>query len=315
MAQCAPSGESPSQDLYDGLVQHGLLLPLGVQGAFGYSGKFEQIIELFNKKIDDIAQHEGAETRAFPPIISRHVLERHGYLDSFPHLCGSVFSFSGSEAQSRDMAERAAAGESWSEFQTMTEVALTPAICYPLYPTLRGTIPAAGRLFSLSGWAYRHEPSDEPTRLQAFRMRELVHVGTPEQVSAWRDRWLRRGLQLLTDLGLDARADVASDPFFGRGGRMLATNQKEQRLKYELLVPISSGTGPTAVCSFNLHQDFFGSKWQIRTENGETAHTACLGFGLERVVIALLHTHGFEPRTWPAAVRTLLWAGSVGTLL
>jgi seryl-tRNA synthetase len=306
MAQCAPSNNSPSQHLYDCLVQQGLLLPLGVKGAFGYSGIFEQIIELFNKRISSTAQHDGAEIRAFPPIVSRHVLERHGYFESFPHLCGSVFSFSGSEVQSRDMARRVAAGESWSEYQSMTEVALTPAICYPLYPTLSGTIPAAGRLFSLLGWAYRHELSDEPTRLQSFRMREFVKVGTSEQVSAWRDMWLRRGLTLLMELGLDARADIASDPFFGRGGRMLASNQKEQRLKYEIVVPITSTTRPTAICSFNLHQDYFGSKWQIRTENGETAHTACLGFGLERVVIALLHTHGFDPRAWPAAVRTLL---------
>jgi seryl-tRNA synthetase len=307
MAQCAPSSDSPSQYLYDGLVQHGLLLPLGVKGAFGYSGIFEQLIELFNKRIDAVAQHDGAEIRAFPPIISRNVLERHGYLDSFPHLCGSVFSFSGSEAESRVMAHRAAAGQSWGEYQSMTDVALTPAICYPLYPTLSGTIPAAGRLFSLLGWAYRNEPSDEPTRMQSFRMREFVHVGTLEQVSVWRDVWLRRGMTLLTELGLDARAELASDPFFGRGGRMLATNQKEQRLKYEILVPITSTTKPTAVCSFNLHLDYFGSKWQIRTENGEFASTACLGFGLERVVIALLHTHGFDPGTWPTAVRALLW--------
>jgi seryl-tRNA synthetase len=307
MAPCAPSGDSPAQRLHDELVRHGLLFSLGVKGAFGYSGTFEQILELFDRRISASARHDGAETRAFPPIVSRHVIERHGYLDSFPHLCGSVFSFSGNESQSRDMARRAAAGESWSEFQAMTDVALTPAICYPLYPTLSGPIPAAGRLFSLLGWAYRHEPSDEPTRMRSFRMREFVQVGTSEQVSAWRDMWLRRSLKLLTDLGLDARTDIASDPFFGRSGRLLAANQKEQRLKYEILIPITSANMPTAVCSFNLHRDYFGSKWQIRTENGEPAHTACLGFGLERVVIALLHTHGFDPGTWPAPVRALLW--------
>jgi len=37
------------------------------------------------------------------------------------------------------------------------------------------------------------------------------------------------------------------------------------------------------------------------------ANTACLGFGLERVVMALFKTHGFEPKTWPLAVRERLW--------
>jgi seryl-tRNA synthetase len=119
--------------------------------------------------------------------------------------------------------------------------------------------------------------------------------------------WLQRGLTLLLSLGLDARSDVASDPFFGRGGKMMALNQKEQKLKFEVLVPVISAENPTAVCSFNFHQDHFGSKWEIKTEEGEVANTACLGFGLERVVMALFKTHGFETANWPAAVRKQLW--------
>jgi hypothetical protein len=45
----------------------------------------------------------------------------------------------------------------------------------------------------------------------------------------------------------------------------------------------------------------------LRTADGEVAHTACLGFGLERVVLALLHTHGLDLHAWPAAVRGKLW--------
>jgi hypothetical protein len=36
------------------------------------------------------------------------------------------------------------------------------------------------------------------------------------------------------------------------------------------------------------------------------AHTACLGFGLERIVIALFKTHGFDPADWPEAIRQRL---------
>ncbi len=292
---------------YDDLVAHGHIIPVGVKGAFGRGPVFEDVVDRFNALVSHIARDDGAETRAFPPIVGRHVIERHGYLESFPHLCGSVFSFFGKDLQAREMAACAARGESWSEYQAMTEVALTPAICYPLYSTLSGTVPAAGRLFSLLGWAYRHEPSDEPTRMQSFRMREFVRVGNADQVVEWRDMWLQRGIDLLQSLGLDARPDVAADPFFGRAGRMLATNQKEQRLKFEVLVPVISATDPTAVCSFNFHQDHFASKWSILTESGESASTACLGFGLERVVMALFKTHGFDPGRWPSAVTRLLW--------
>ncbi len=301
------STEFSVEKLYDDLVKHNLIVPVGVQGAYGRGAVFEEVVERFNNAVSLIAKDDGAVTRAFPPLVNRKVVEKHGYLESFPHLCGSVFSFSGKELQAKQMAAQAAAGEPWGEHLHMTDLCLTPAICYPLYPTLTGTIPKEGLLYSLLGWAYRHEPSPEPTRLQSFRMREFVRVGTPDQVVEWRDMWLQRGLTLLKSLGLDARSDVASDPFFGRGGKMMATSQKDQKLKFEVLVPVISEENPTACCSFNFHQNHFGSKWDIKTETGEVANTACLGFGLERIAIALFKTHGFDPTQWPAEVRKQLW--------
>ena len=41
--------------------------------------------------------------------------------------------------------------------------------------------------------------------------------------------------------------------------------------------------------------------------DGGVGHTACLGFGHERIVLALLRTHGLDPSSWPAAVRDELW--------
>ena len=64
--------------------------------------------------------------------------------------------------------------------------------------------------------------------MQSFRVREFVRIGTPGIVVEWRDMWLARGVALLTALGLPARADVAADPFFGRGGKILAAGQLDQ---------------------------------------------------------------------------------------
>ncbi|MEY2406368.1 MAG: hypothetical protein QOG39_1284, partial [Acidimicrobiaceae bacterium] len=40
---------------------------------------------------------------------------------------------------------------------------------------------------------------------------------------------------------------------------------------------------------------------------GEVAHTACIGFGLERIALALIKTHGTDLASWPAGVRASLW--------
>jgi seryl-tRNA synthetase len=88
---------------------------------------------------------------------------------------------------------------------------------------------------------------------------------------------------------------------------MLASGQRQQRLKFEVLVPVNPGAAPTACCSFNYHLDKFAAAFDIRLPDGTLAHTACLGFGLERVTLALFRAHGMDPAAWPDAVRAQLW--------
>ena len=88
-----------------------------------------------------------------------------------------------------------------SKFQSASIVVLAPAACYPIYPQFTGTLPENGRLVDVQNWVFRHEPSPEPTRMQSFRIREMVRAGKPEQVADWRDMWLERGLSLLRRLG------------------------------------------------------------------------------------------------------------------
>ena len=58
--------------------------------------------------------------------------------------------------------------------------------------------------------------------------------------------------------------------------------------------------------SFNYHRDHFGTKWGLRTDDGETAHTSCTAFGIDRLALALFARHGLELGKWPRSVRTAL---------
>jgi seryl-tRNA synthetase len=100
--------------------------------------------------------------------------------------------------------------------------------------------------------------------------------------------------------------DYASDPFFGRVGQMKAVSQKQQSLKFELLVPLRSEEQPTACMSFNYHRDHFGTTWGIADANGEPAHTGCVAFGMDRLAVAMFHTHGTDLAKWPVKVREML---------
>ena len=288
------------------LFEAGLLVDCGVAGVYGRSATFEDLIERFDRYITRAGEADKPVVVRFPPVLNRKHFERSGYLKNMPQLGGTVHSFEGDQKAHLELIQELESGAEWSHHQKMTDVVLTPAGCYPLYPTLKGDHPASGHLADVFSYCFRHEPSVDPARMQMFRMREFVRIGQPAEVTAWRSSWLDRGLAMMQALGLDVHIALANDPFFGRTGRMLAANQREQELKYELVVPITSEENPTAVLSFNYHQELFGSLYGI-TVAGDTAHTSCVGFGMERVALALLKTHGLDPTTWPSAVREKLW--------
>lgn len=301
---------SPEQAAFlEELIAAGLLIASGVPGVYGRNGDFERVLQGFGDHIAREARDEEPEVLRFPPVLPRKQLENSGYLKSFPHLAGTIFSFAGDETAAAAQHEAAAAHEDWSGYQSMTDLVLVPAACYPVYPAVgaRGPLAPGGIVVDAGGaYVFRHEPSDDPARMQMFHQRELVRIGEPAAVEAWRDRWRDHALELLHAVGLDARLEIAADPFFGRSGRMLAASQRQQELKFEIQIPITPPE-PTAVASFNYHGEHFAAAHGIRLADGTTAHTACLGFGLERVTLALLRTHGLDPDGWPADVQTTLW--------
>jgi seryl-tRNA synthetase len=120
------------------------------------------------------------------------------------------------------------------------------------------------------------------------------------------ERWMIRAQGIARDLGLAFRVDYPSDPFFGRVGQMKAVSQKQQSLKFELLVPLRSEEQPTACMSFNYHREHFGTTWRIADAHGEVAHTGCVAFGMDRLAVAMFHTHGTALSMWPSKVRDLL---------
>jgi seryl-tRNA synthetase len=300
---------SQSPSFIDALFEQGLLIETGVDGLYGRSGAFESIITGFEAYISRVAEGDSAAEIRFPPGLNRAYFEKSGYMKSFPQLAGTIHSFCGCELDHINLIKCMDANEDWTQQQQITDIVLTPAACYPLYPTIakRGPLPTDGGLYDIQSYCFRHEPSKDPARQQLFRMREFVRMGREEDVSAFRQTWIERGTAMMQELQLDVTIDVANDPFFGRAGKLLANNQRDQTLKFELLIPVTSTENLTACMSFNYHQDAFGLKWDLKLPEDQVAHTACVGFGLERIALALLAKHGLDIKTWPSEVQSILW--------
>jgi seryl-tRNA synthetase len=288
-------------------IAEALLLPTGIDGVYARTAIFEQVAGGLSALISRYREAD-VEVLRFPPVMSRRQVEKSGYLKSFPHLLGCVSCLGGAEAEVRSAVDASEAGADWTSALAAADLVLSPAACYPVYPLVasRGAVPAKGLTFDVACDCFRREPSKMLDRLQSFRMREYVRIGTPEQVDEFRRGWMTKAQGLAAQLALPWQIDTASDPFFGRGGKLMAANQVEQALKFELLVPIRSAAEPTACMSFNYHRDHFGTTWSLRTEKGAVAHTACVAFGIDRLTLALFATHGLDLALWPVAVRKAL---------
>ena len=285
-----------------------LFRPTGVDGVHLRTGAYEDVVEALSRFISGM-RPAGAEVYRFPPVVSRKLIEKSGYLKSFPNLLGCVCALSGDEAHIEGAVERfLAGGDAWTRDAEATELLLAPAACYPVYEiaSRQGTPPAGGFLYDVASDCFRREPSKNIDRLQSFRMREFVAIGAPDTIKEFRDHWMARAPEIAGALGVSHRLEAASDPFFGRAGQMVSRYQVAQSLKFEMLIPVRSAEQPTACMSFNYHREHFGEVWGINTQAGEPAHTACVAFGMDRLAVAMFAAHGVAVANWPDSVKASL---------
>jgi hypothetical protein len=155
-----------------------LLLPSPVGGVYGRTGLFEQIIEGLSFFI---SRHREPETQVvrFPPVMSRSQLERSGYLHSFPHLLGGVSCLKGSEATVRALVEQ----PDWVDELSATELVLSPAACYPVYPMAAagGPIPAEGLLFDVASDCFVTSPHTRLDGSSPFACASSFASGLPNR--------------------------------------------------------------------------------------------------------------------------------------
>lgn len=303
-----PAEEAPERAyarFRQALLEARLLVATGVDGLYLRSGDFEGLVAGIDRLVSEAAAGEVAGRLHCPPVVPRVLLERTAYLRSFPDLAGAVTSFGGGEPAFPALLAALDAGAEWSGQLEATDLALCSAGCHPLYPTLSGVLEGERRV-EVFAQIFRHEPSIDPARMQSFRQHEVVYVGGAEGAEAHRDRWVERAVALLSALGLAVEPVVANDPFFGRAGAIMAAGQRDDALKVELVATVASAARPTAIASANCHRDHFGVAFGISLPGGAPAHSACFGFGVERVALALLAAHGLDLDRWPVSVRERL---------
>jgi seryl-tRNA synthetase len=302
----AGPGLPTPEELHTRLAEAGVLVATGIDGVYGRGADFESVATGVMDVVDAWGREQGARRVHFPPVVARQTFAQTNYIESFPDLMGSIHVFRGGDRDHAELLRRLEVDKDWPELLEPAEVVMASAACHPVYPLCAGRLPVGGRRFTVMSYCFRHEPSVDPARMQSFRMQEVVYVGDPSGAERHRQAGLEFGVEMLERLGLPMAVVPANDPFFGRLGAVLAAGQREEHLKMEGVTPITSEERPTAIMSGNCHRDHFSLPFGIETAQGERAHSACVAFGIERIVLALFVRHGFDLDSWPNAPRELL---------
>lgn len=291
------------------LLDVGLLREIGAPGLYARSREFEDVVEGLQANVRGGFGDPAPVQLMLPWVVPSRLVIETDYIRSFPDLTGVVFGFAGDDrAHARLLATVEAGsaedGPAWTDHLTATDTALCSAGCHPIYPSYAGAVLAEPLRIDAVGHCFRNEPSMEPGRMRTFRQHEQVCIGSAEDAEQHRLAWLARAQEFFHRLQLDVVREEANDPFFGRLGRVLASGQRAQGLKEELVADI--GGRPTAIASGNNHQDHFSVPYDITLADGSRAQSSCIGFGLERVTLALFSRHGLDVGGWPSAVTSLL---------
>lgn len=270
-------------------------------GQSSLKGSMLRVFRRLDELFISWARDAQADEHAFPTFIPARELAKIGYFSSFPHLV----SFPVTLEASQENLERFSQGKPIDENGEihLTRAApirdvLTPAACYHFYARFQGTDLDAPLRLTTRATCFRRETHYVPLQRQwSFNMRELVCIGTSEDVKGFVAAQQARIVELVRRLDLGAEWQHATDPFFNPSKNPKYLLQKLDPVKNELIFD-----GHLAIASLNFHRNYFGEAFKIRVrEAGGAAGAAygdafsgCVAFGLERWIHALFKRHGDE---------------------
>jgi len=298
------------------LVERGWLYDYG-KGQVAYSGPVLKLARHVNEQAGVLYEkHFSAVDGHFPAFVDAETLHKCGYFDSHPN----AVTFVGNVLEDFDALEEFRAANACSEGAIlpprehihMGGMCLNPAACFPAYPTFAGKTISDGHVVSWLGRVFRYESRNISglDRLFEFNVREIVFLGNEDYVRDCRQKAIPLIGELAKHFDLDMTLQTATDPFFATVAAAKKFWQQSQEVKNEILIPILDAEGKEkllACGSVNLHGDFFGQKFDIKSADGVEAYTGCIGLGIERWVLACFTQHGFDPNRWPPAVRDVVF--------
>lgn len=269
-------------------------------GQTALSGDPLALANAIDRQFQAWASHYNAVEHQFPPLVPAKELARIDYFRSFPHLATFPATLDPQEAnlmRFTQMDPLTETGEvQLTNLVPVTSV-MTPAACYHCYIQYQGERLEESKYLTTRATCFRREAVYAPLERQwSFSMREIVCIGTAEEVSEFLMHYQRHIDAFFRELGWPIEWKAANDPFFNPSRNPKYLLQKLDPVKTEMVFD-----NRLAIGSINFHRNYFGEAFDMK-RNGKDAYTGCVAFGIERWLYAWLTHFGADQALWPTSL-------------
>lgn len=279
------------------------LLDFG-NGQIGFLDKGKFLMEYFDGVFCEMAKSLNACEKIYPALLPLKEYAETGYVKKTPQyaiFCNSV-------NDSMDDLEKVSTAIETKQVRSVVkepEYALSPSACFHTYIEYCNKVLDGNTLVTFRQNVFRNEGRfnyAEVGRLMDYHVREIVMLGDGDYVVQMRDIIMNKVVELMKEYGLKGDISQATDSFVMPKMQRYKKIQRIDKSKYEMHLYVTAEKA-ISVASFNLHGKAFTDPFHIMVAGCEDAITGCVGFGLQRWVLAFIAQYGWEESAWPEMVK------------
>lgn len=183
-------------------------------------------------------------------------------------------------------------------------IVTTPSACFHTYIEYQNQTLDKNSVITFKQNVFRNEGRlnyKEKGRLMDYHVREIVFIGDEKFVEKQRLQLMKDSEVFMKEHQLEGDISLATDSFVLPKMQMYKTIQKIDKTKYEMHLNVEKDKN-ISVASFNLHGKAFTDPFNISVKDTDTV-TGCVGFGLQRWVIAFVCQYGWDEQNWPEKIK------------
>lgn len=262
------------------------------------------LYDFFDRNFENFAHSLGAIDKRYPVLLPVNAYSKTGYLRRTPQY--SMFcSCANENLNELNELDAYVKDGGLTKILKTPKLALSPSACFHTYLEYENTKIDKKKIVTFVQNVFRNEGRfnfSEVGRLMDYHVREVVAFGSYEEVKKFREDMLELVKNFLIKIKLDSKIAIAADPFVIPKMQAFKKIQILDASKYELKASVNKNK-KIAVASFNLHGKAFTDPFNIQIKNTNDAVSACVGFGIERWVIAFVGQYGLDVDDWPDYIK------------